>query len=158
MGDTNKPFMIRPSEPGDADFVKSTWLRSAAETFIGRSIVPPVYFARWEPLIQAALEDSTVLIACDPEMPGLILGWLAYEVIPVTKAVRYPHVLHYILTKHGFEHAGIARALFEASPLFHQHFYFTHKTPAGHNLLPKCDPRPTYDPTLFFVVEEPSHV
>jgi hypothetical protein len=144
------PCIIRPAVESDADFVRSTWLKSASETFIGRSIVPPVYFARWAPLIDGALQRSTVLVACDEEMPGVLLGWLAYELIPTAKGIKYPLCLHYLLTKHGFERAGVSRALFEASPLHGKPFYFSAKTPAGHAILPKVEPRPTYDPTLFF--------
>jgi len=96
---------IRPYEAGDEAMLVHSWLESYHD-------VPTVAWAprgTWLRIahdrIEAALADpkSTVLVACNPESPSQIFGWLCGE----------GYCLHYVYVKLTYRGLGIARGLVE---------------------------------------------
>ena len=62
------------------------------------------------------LPRSTVLVACDPQMPQTIFGWCCAEVLDGVLTVHYVYVKEAFKARHdtGFEGLGIGTALLMA--------------------------------------------
>lgn len=67
------------------------------------------YVAVQLPRVTRALARSQVVVACNPEEPGQIFGWICFE------RSGLGTVIHYVYTKHVFRRMGVATALFSAA-------------------------------------------
>jgi GNAT superfamily N-acetyltransferase len=102
---------VRLAEAGDVAFIASTWKQSYWRES------PWASRLRWrtfEPqhgqVVQRLLARSSALVACDPERPADIVGYLVFE-LPA------PAALHFAYVKPAFRRAGVLRALLAASAL-----------------------------------------
>ncbi len=97
-------WSIRAAEPGDMDFVGSTWRRSYDRAEYARAPSLLTYIASQRAAIDRALAAATVDVAYSVEHPEVILGWVAH-------AERA--VLHYLYVKDRYRRLGIGQALLE---------------------------------------------
>lgn len=68
--------IARPMVDTDRNFVLATWLRSAKDlTRMGKS----AFFDFARPQVLADIDNGVVVVACDSEVPGSILGWVCYR-------------------------------------------------------------------------------
>lgn len=100
--------LLRPGEPGDMDFVASSWRRNYDAAY--QSIVCPggigEYIATQSQVIDVCLRTSEVVVAHPPGRREQILGWCCY---------REPSVVHYVFVKPYYRRAGIGRWLLRAA-------------------------------------------
>lgn len=135
---------IRNAIESDISFVYSTWLRSyKGDSALGLSCKPTVYFLNYNRVIDWILsqEDTQILVACKPDEPEVIFGYLIYQ----------PGVMHYAFTKEPFSRQGIARSLYrhadEPKTYTHKTFYIRPITEKHTEL--------TFNPFLIFHQGEP---
>lgn len=139
-GDT-LPVVLREARDTDRRFIAHSWLRSLKGSAIAKLGKDSGRFFRGYGLtVDALLDRSRVLVACQPDDEDAIVGWAAVEPggIPT---------VHYVYVKHPFRRYGVAKALL--SPLKGESVAYTHETPALRRL-----PIPTgwvYDPYLLLI-------
>lgn len=115
-------WTIRPAEPGDLSFVVKTWLQSYAphakqahalkmpylstqNRQLG-AILSDAYYQHTSPLVQELVDRCPILVACMPEEPDVIVGWVCGELHSTG-----PSVLHYTYTKGVYRKHGVAKSL-----------------------------------------------
>lgn len=102
------PVTFRRPTPECLSFIYSSWLKSFRIYSRWAKAVPAqIYFGNHKRVVQKLLEDSGVLIACNPECPDQIFGYAVYQ--PTAGGVA---VLHYLYVKQPYRKMGIATALF----------------------------------------------
>lgn len=113
---------IRPMEPGDRNFILSSWLRS----YIGKNVaqgkdgyadVRAYFYEDYAPVIRDLVERSTILVACLEDEPSSIVAWLAAE---------GDDIIHYVLVKPRWRRLGVAKWLLQDLASVRAHF--THVT------------------------------
>jgi len=131
------PMVIRPFRPDDEAFVFSSWLNSHLPN---RDIRIPkaIYYQEQHALIRELMSTDTFLVACAPDDPNLIFGWLAGAELSVGR------VLDYIFVKPTYRRFGVARALLDD---FGKVEAYSHAGPVSARLLPDA----VYDPYLNFL-------
>ncbi len=124
------PISIREADQSDVSFIFSSWLKSFQLGAMTRFVERTIYFNEQHKLIERLLQSSTVLVACDPDDPGQIYGYLCYEQIEGIMCV------HYTYTKQPFRALGVAKQLLEKSGYDWQNSsgVYTHHTRLGGNL------------------------
>lgn len=103
------PLALRPMESGDRSFVIDSWLRSYRESAFARRIPHDVYYSRFghSGLVEEIVDRAgQVVVACLPEKPTFLYGWIA-----CSQPGAAP-LLHYLYVKQDFRPAGIAARLF----------------------------------------------
>lgn len=145
-------FRLRGVEPADLKFIRSSWLESYAESSLAHTLVPPLYRLRWGAIIDALIERSQIVVACDAESPGVVWGWLCWESLALDPPrIRHPAVAHYAYVKDGARKQGVLRALTTHLRLTaNGGFYYSHSTASLKTILHKQEitPHPIYDFTL----------
>lgn len=101
---------LRPMEPDDIPFVASSWIRSYSER--GRTAQGMEYAAQMDghgPIVDEILRRATTraTIACYPQQPKLILGWV------VTEGTSRAAIVHYVYVKQNYRRNGFAKKLLE---------------------------------------------
>ena len=82
----------------DRGFVYMTWIRSLQ----AMTAMPSKKFIAWQkPLIEWAIGNCPVIIACDPEIPDSIFGW----------ACRGYGLRNYTYVMNSLRHHGLATEL-----------------------------------------------
>jgi GNAT superfamily N-acetyltransferase len=128
------PVVFRESKPEDRAFIYSSWLRSYRDSEFARSLSTDIYFHGHRQVLERILDRATTIVACDPEDPDHIYGWLCHE-------MGYPPILHYVYVKHPYRGMGLGKQLFAA---FDQggKFDYTHQG----RLSEKLKERGTFNP------------
>ena len=111
-------LLIRPLELGgrEAGFVLDSWTRAVARDPIwraevgnrgvARTPIPPSLSLYYHDIIlKKILTNCTLLVACDPEDPDVIWGYVAFD-------PKDP-VLHFVYVKGAFRRMGIGTRLME---------------------------------------------
>jgi hypothetical protein len=87
------PVLFRPAEPGDLGYIVHSWLESF---HAGNPQMRLVRMGRFKnPMrraIHTLLATSTVVMACDPEQPSHLYGFIAAEMVGVSPVVHYCYV------------------------------------------------------------------
>lgn len=100
---TDIPLKFRSMTDGDVPFLVSTWIQSAFRNGLAAHVSNEIYYRRQRALVLRLLATDSVLVACDPEAPDVVFGWVCYR----------PGVLHHVVTKAAFKGLGIGRQLLE---------------------------------------------
>ncbi len=97
-GDKLLAILIRRPMQGDQGFVAATWVNSLWTVGGHKS--------DHNALVDRMLDDPAIRlrIACDPDRPEHILGWIAYTPAPAK-------ALHYVYTRDKYRKQGTAKAL-----------------------------------------------
>lgn len=127
-------WALRDGVADDHNFVKQTWLKCYRHSAFARAIRDSVFFRFHHPIVERILErpGTSVRVACLPDAPEVILGYLVHE----------GGVVHWVYVKGAFRRLGIASRLAENLP---PDFSFTHRTTEAEPLLRKY-PHATYNP------------
>lgn len=99
------PISIRDVTQSDVNFIFNSWLKSFRAGRLASKVDNSVYYAEQHKVIEKLIANGTTHIACDPNEPGEIYGYVNYQMIDGV------FVMHYIYTKHTFRNMGIARQL-----------------------------------------------
>ena len=94
--------IIRAATSDDMNFIYSSWL-SAIATSEKRRTPKDIVYKNHRPIMERALAESSVLIACMDDYKDQILGWLCYD----------RDILHYLYIKQPFRKHGLANMLIE---------------------------------------------
>lgn len=140
-----KEIEIRPYMPDDQNYILSTWLRSYHEQSpFAKSMRTRIYFEYHEKVAKRILERSdAVIVACLPDDPGVILGYLVHE-----RDQKLGNILHFCFVKGAFRGEKISRLLFRQAGIINTtEAFFTHKIFAMEWVTEKY-PGLTYNPYL----------
>lgn len=98
-------FKVRGPEPGDLNFILSTWLKGFyfGNEWLKKHVEAKAYFEFFEEIAKAVLTraDTEVRVSCLEEDENVILG---YSIIEGT-------CLHFVFVKEPWRKLGIAKAL-----------------------------------------------
>jgi hypothetical protein len=95
------PVGLRYAEPGDVAYVVATWLQSMTEGVTRRRRGRRMEELR--PEVQARLARYSAVVACSPEHPSTIHGWICWG----ARGLEYVFV-PYKLRGHGLAKAMVA--------------------------------------------------
>ncbi len=98
---------IRAPEESDKNFIFNSWLKSYRNSQAAKHVNNPIYYTVQAALITKLLSLYPTLVACDPESPNVIWGWINADA--TTNSVNYIYV------KHPFRRVGVAKALAAAA-------------------------------------------
>ncbi len=101
-------ILLRAAENQDVPFIISSWLRSNRDGPIGKVLTDTVYYREFKPLVQVLMSVVHVIVACDPERPEQVYGWICGE------RLEGKIVVHFAYVKQGWRGWGIARRLLGA--------------------------------------------
>jgi GNAT superfamily N-acetyltransferase len=99
-------ILLRSANEEDISFIFNSWLKSFRNSFFCKGIVNSVYFTEHHKLIEKILKTASAVIACNPEDPSQVYGWICAEEIDGV------FCMHYLYVKHSFRGLGIGRLLF----------------------------------------------
>lgn len=116
--------VVRPATEADVSFIFNSWLKSYRGTC--KAISNPVYYQFQHKTIEAILQRSQVLVACDAADPNQLYGYLVYEVVEGIAVVHYAYI------KHSFRGMKLLSLLAKDLPAGGG--YYTHDTANGHRL------------------------
>jgi len=123
------PINIRPATQEDVGFIFNAWLKSYRNSNFARQLSNTIYFAEHHKVIERLLRNYTTVIACNPEDPEQIYGFINAG---FTDNI---FTLNYVYIKHPFRKMGIAKELFNVFE--HSMEYasiYTHKTRVAEKL------------------------
>lgn len=106
---THSPkILLREANEQDVGFIFNSWLKSFRGAPYNKTIVNSVFFTEHHKVIERILKTSSVIIACNPEDPSQMYGWICAETIDNV------FCMHFLYVKHSFRNLGLARILFNA--------------------------------------------
>lgn len=141
--------LIRPVETADVNFIFNSWLKSYRHgSYFAKKIRDTVFYKYHHMVCDAILRRPTtrVLMACDPEDPSVIYGYLVYEKLN-TDLHNWGYVLHYAYVKSPFRKLGVGAELLKASELDPNRCALSHWT-MDTDFIAKKFPEITYTPYL----------
>ncbi len=127
MREATPEIHFRLPEPADKNFILSSWLKSYRPSC--PVVSDETFFREQKSLILRLLEDTNVLLACDPVDPGVIWGYLV-----ASSDGQGFGVAHYVYVKHSLRRFGIARALLAQAGIL-AGFETSHLTDTGRRIL-----------------------
>lgn len=96
--------MILSDHSNDLDFIYSTWVRSLGNQRPFRVNIDKNFFnAACHSLITKILTNANVLLACDPNDPEQLFGYIVF--------LKDPKVLFWVYTKFDFRKANVGTRL-----------------------------------------------
>jgi len=104
----NNSVRLRPIIEDDTAFIFNSWLKSYRFSHFGEKITNTIYFAEHHKVIERLIDNSKVLVACNPEEPSQVYGYIIGE------EVDGIFVLHFIYVKHTFRNMGVGKTLLDA--------------------------------------------
>ena len=132
-------FQLRPAEAKDRNFILNSWLRRYRDAISARLVTDAVYYRIQHEVITKILDRPNLLtvVACNPEDPMQIYGYLVAEVLDDLLLVHWTYV------KGPFRRFGVAKAMLAQLPAAGK-VQHTHRT----HLLRFLDPKEisTYNP------------
>ena len=143
------PITLRPAAQTDVGFIFNSWLKSYKYSLFARTITNTIYFSEHHKLIEKLLKSNETIVACNPNDPEQIYGYV--------NAGRIGGVfcLNYIYVKQSFRGLGIGKSLlnyFEHDPSSAS--VYTHHTRTAEKLAPKYNM--IYHPYLILNTSESS--
>lgn len=117
--------MVRKAIEADLPLVLTDWRKDYYEHALGfsKGMSETTFNHFHSILIKSILARSALLVACDPDEPSVVFGWICWE----------PGVLHFVMVKRKFRKCGIGSALLAATDLGTE-FYFSHLTHLGNDV------------------------
>lgn len=105
-------YVLRQAEADDVPFICNSWVRSYYNDFAWLhrdQVEQDAYFDGQRALVGHILERCGALIACNPEKPTQIFGYLVAEK-PDAQQVA---IVHWLYVKQHFRRMGIAKQLLQ---------------------------------------------
>ena len=95
-------WAIRQALGNDLAFIYSTWLNSyRADSHYRKTCTKFIFFKEYPRVVDLILGRATTIVACLPDQPNVIIGYLVHE----------PGVCHYAFTKESFRKLGVMSTL-----------------------------------------------
>lgn len=86
------PFIFREMVDGDEPFIFNSFLKSFKANSTAYYTDNQIYYKNQSELINYLLDNCHTLIACFPEDPEMIMGYIIYEHIIKTLVIHYIYV------------------------------------------------------------------
>ena len=99
---------LRPLTEEDHPFLYNSWLKSYRFSLFAERITNTIYFEDHHKLIEKILNNSKILIACNPSDPSQLYG---YVVAGEDDGIL---IVHFLYVKHTFRNMGIGKTLLDA--------------------------------------------
>lgn len=99
---------LRPFEPADFNFIISSWLRSYRNSPFAKGLSNEKYYNQQPAVCMQLMNASTVLIACSPDEPKHILGYIVAQRAPNGAEGVW---VHYCYVKELYRRMGVATEL-----------------------------------------------
>lgn len=132
-------WSLRPLSPNDIPFVFNSWLKSYRESPQVACIPNTVYYDKFHATIEQVMNDSAILVACSPEDPNLLYGYVVAELKDETL------IFHWVYVKHPFRNFGLAKEMEkEILTISHKNVAYTTRTRITDSLVKNRNY--TYDP------------
>lgn len=96
---------LRQATPSDLNFIYNSWLKSYRNSPWAANVPSAVYFKIHHDLIEALIQRSSCVVACDSEDPDQILGFAIVE------QRRDLKIAHYVYVKQPYRRIGVATTL-----------------------------------------------
>lgn len=96
------PFILRTSTIEDQNYIYQSYLKSYHLQYPMKMIPNILYFKPQSNILDFLFETAHVMVACYPEAPDQIIGWLIYQ--KASDAL----VIHYIYIRGQNRNQGIA--------------------------------------------------
>lgn len=123
------PIITRQAVESDIGYILDSFLQGARSP-VYSNMKGTIYFKRYKPILLALLKRSQILIACLPDDPNTIAGFVVYDFLD-----QIP-IIHWVQTRKMFKQQGIAKHLLnQVSPNFG-----TKLTVVSHLPIPKSLP------------------
>ena len=134
---------LRPLTEEDYPFLYNSWLKSYRFSLFAERITNTIYFEDHHKLIEKILNNSKILIACNPSDPSQLYGYI------VAGEEEGGLVVHFLYVKHTFRNMGIGKTLLDAvghssdtASVYTHHTRMADKLASKHNFV--------YHPYLLF--------
>jgi GNAT superfamily N-acetyltransferase len=109
-------FIVEPATDDDINFIRSSWMRSFADSSWARG-AGPAYWAGHKEIRDRLLDECPPVVARLEGLPTSICGWACFA----------PDVVHYVYVRERWQRNGVASLLLE--PFADKsRVFFTHKT------------------------------
>jgi GNAT superfamily N-acetyltransferase len=102
------PHVIREAVEDDIPVVRDPWVQEMRHAPWARGISNALYFHEMKAFVGRVLRSATTLMACNPDEPGHVYGFVTFN---------RPNVLHWIYVKHAYQAVGLGSELFRAALL-----------------------------------------
>lgn len=97
------PFILRETTSNDTNFIFNSFLRSFHAAYPNKYVPDALFYKPQSRIITYLLDTADCLIACYPEAPEQIIGWILSQ--PRSEAT----VIHYLYIKNQYRKQGIAK-------------------------------------------------
>ena len=136
------PINLRSLATDDRSFLLHSWLRSYRNGPFTRLIPNNLYYEAYHSVLEGLLASADIFIACDPDSPRRIFGYL------VTGFAGEAPVLFYVYVKQAYRGFGIARQLLAAARFdVAKPFFFPFLSPQARSLAQHF-PQAVFNPFL----------
>lgn len=98
-------FNVREATADDFALIVDAWLTSCRNLEPWRWVDGKTYFDRHRVLVNTLIQHDKGLVACDPDEPSVVYGFVVYE---LTERIA---VIDYVYVKKDFRGFGIAKEL-----------------------------------------------
>ena len=144
------PFTLRPMMESDRNFIFNSFLKSYHQNSSLRVVPNTIYYKGQADIISYLLEHAQVSVACFPEDPTEVIGYIIYQY------VNEDCIIHYLYIKEMHRKQKCASEMIQH--LSKTNFVIvTHLTDNFATLRHRFSPkRFTYDP--FFITNQRIHV
>lgn len=135
-------YSFRRMKDGDLNFILNSWLTSYRLSPYTKRIGKEMYYQFHQEKLKALLERKpNVLLACAPDYPDQIFGYIVYEFDP--------DVIHYLHVKKTYRKLGIADALLQVLDINNKPHLYTHFTLDAAYITTKYKDNLIFNPYLF---------
>src|SRR5579859_1846901 len=95
-------FILRQHTTEDISFIYNSFLKSLHNSFPIKFVPDTLYYGPQSQIIESLLKTANVMVACYPEDPSEILGYVIYQEIDSAL------ILHYIYVKQPYRMNHVA--------------------------------------------------
>jgi hypothetical protein len=145
---SNLQFAVRGPNVDDTALIFSSWLKSSLASPAYQHIPSETFFYFQHRIIETYVSDATAawLIACNPDDPRFVYGWLCGQVVKRANESISP-TIHYVYVKQKFRRMGVASQLVRLFGVNeHVACITTSWTPKGDELLASMGVTQLYNP------------
>lgn len=151
MSKQELPIQLRQPHGEDIPFMFNSWLHSYRHSLHVKNISNTVFYGEHHKVLERIMKRSEAVIACNPEDPNQIFGYIVYE--RITGIL----VVHYCYVKQPYRRLGICHQLLNAAGRKKDEpICYTHETFLGNKISGRL--RALYNPYVVYngyEVDEP---
>lgn len=132
MSTKKLPIHFRAATQEDVGFIFNSWLKSFRNSMHAKFISNTIYYTEHHKLVERLLKENKVVVACNPEDPNQLYGYIC------ASEVEGFFVCHYVYVKQTYRNMGLGKELlaqFNHEPT--KAGLYTHHTRIADRLAPR---------------------